>query len=198
MVKIYVGAEKVCWVIHEDLICNKSSYFRGAFRGGFIESANKSIHLEDEDPSIFKIVVEWLYNGSIQCKDWHKFGEELYLLRWYKLIAVADKFGLNGLDAAAEWGHYDCEERSDHAGACRPLVEEIKFVYEKCSAASFARIAVKDRASTVYFSKSFKDFMYWGEITACNAEFAGDMGRAIKVHTESDECHMWDCSAHSE
>ncbi|PVH80944.1 hypothetical protein DL98DRAFT_372884, partial [Cadophora sp. DSE1049] len=76
MVKIYVGPEKECWVIHEDLICNKSKYFRSAFQGGFAESANKSIHIEDEDPKVFKFVVEWLYNGPLRCELRHESHHE--------------------------------------------------------------------------------------------------------------------------
>jgi len=46
MVKIFVGEERKLFYLHQELICDRSEYFRAAFKGGFRESKDKTMNLE--------------------------------------------------------------------------------------------------------------------------------------------------------
>ena len=43
MVKVNVGPERKRRVLHEDLICNRSDFFKKAFQGSFQEAAEKEL-----------------------------------------------------------------------------------------------------------------------------------------------------------
>ena len=63
------------FAVHKELICRQSEYFRGAFRGGFVEDRTGIVSLDDEDPATFARFLEWrLYNGRL---DLHESGSAL-------------------------------------------------------------------------------------------------------------------------
>ncbi|KAF2810464.1 uncharacterized protein BDZ99DRAFT_571037 [Mytilinidion resinicola] len=51
--------------IHRNLIAHWSRYFHNAFKGGFREAEEKEITLDDVEPWLFKIVMEWLYTQRL-------------------------------------------------------------------------------------------------------------------------------------
>lgn len=66
MVKVYVGEVKKLWYIHEDLLCERSEYFKKAFQGGFKEGYEKEIYLTELDPKAFGLFVDWVYGAPLQ------------------------------------------------------------------------------------------------------------------------------------
>jgi len=58
MVKVFVGPERKLFNLHEDLLCNRSEYFRSAFKGSFKEGSEKEIDLEEEDSEAFALLAE--------------------------------------------------------------------------------------------------------------------------------------------
>lgn len=66
MVKVYVGEVKKLWYIHEDLLCERSEYFKKAFQGGFKEGYEKEIYLTELDPKAFGQFVDWVYGAPLQ------------------------------------------------------------------------------------------------------------------------------------
>lgn len=65
LVKVHVGPKRKLWDLHEDLLCDRSEYFRSAFQGGFKEATEKQIHLKEEDPEAFALFVDWLYGRTL-------------------------------------------------------------------------------------------------------------------------------------
>lgn len=53
------------FVVHKRLISEASSFFNGAFHGGFLES-NGNLDLPKERPSFFKLFVDWLYRRRLR------------------------------------------------------------------------------------------------------------------------------------
>ena len=56
--------------VHEELLTNHSEYFQAALNSRFIEGQNKSIRLEEHDPSAFDLLVQYLYKGHYSIPDW--------------------------------------------------------------------------------------------------------------------------------
>ncbi|KAF2635856.1 hypothetical protein P280DRAFT_522630 [Massarina eburnea CBS 473.64] len=70
-VNIIVGAEKKRFLIHKDIICHHSEYFRVAFNGEWKEADDKDVVLEDVDAGMFGIFVSWLYTSKLPYgSDW--------------------------------------------------------------------------------------------------------------------------------
>jgi hypothetical protein len=49
MFKVFTGKEGKIWVLHEELFCERSEFFKKALKSGFKESQTKEIYLEDND-----------------------------------------------------------------------------------------------------------------------------------------------------
>jgi hypothetical protein len=58
---IYVGPKNTKFNLHENLLCNKSSYFRAAFRSGFTESEEKTMRMPEDSVDAFEYLVNFLY-----------------------------------------------------------------------------------------------------------------------------------------
>ncbi|KAF7192192.1 hypothetical protein HII31_06578 [Pseudocercospora fuligena] len=63
---VNVGEEKLQFIVHKGLICQVSSYFRGAFNGGFLESRCGQIELSEESVKDFSLFLAWLYTCKVQ------------------------------------------------------------------------------------------------------------------------------------
>ncbi len=72
IVFLKIGPEKVPFGIHRSLLCNCSTYFKGAFTGSFKEATEQVIELESEDVDIMEIFVRWLYFGQLHIEDHEK------------------------------------------------------------------------------------------------------------------------------
>jgi len=68
---VIVGFSKVPFRVHRDLICYRSEYFRGAFEGGFAESAKGEVSLKQESVKYFALFLAWLYAGKILLPTMH-------------------------------------------------------------------------------------------------------------------------------
>jgi len=55
---------KQIYLLHRELLCSHSPYFAGAFKGGFRESEDKSIHLQDVSASTMRLFQFWLLKQS--------------------------------------------------------------------------------------------------------------------------------------
>jgi len=49
------------FTIHRDLICYYSRFFSTAFNGSFEEGRTQTMKLDDVDPQLFAILVNWVY-----------------------------------------------------------------------------------------------------------------------------------------
>jgi hypothetical protein len=49
------------FTIHRDFICYYSPFFSAAFNGSFEEGQTQKMKLDDVDPQLFAILVNWVY-----------------------------------------------------------------------------------------------------------------------------------------
>ncbi|KAF1953191.1 hypothetical protein CC80DRAFT_494813 [Byssothecium circinans] len=63
LVKITIGDQDApqVFMVHQELICHHSGYFRAAFEGRFVESEEKCIHLPDVSERELRVYMHWLY-----------------------------------------------------------------------------------------------------------------------------------------
>lgn len=62
IVTITVGSEKVEFMVHQDLICDRSPFFKAAYSGEWAEAQRKKVDLPDHEADSFKIYLEWAYS----------------------------------------------------------------------------------------------------------------------------------------
>lgn len=53
------------FLIHKNLLCQRSCFFTAAFNGNFMEGATQSMVLDDVDADTFGVVVNWIYTQRI-------------------------------------------------------------------------------------------------------------------------------------
>lgn len=65
-VTLIVGKHDKAYVLHKDLLCFYSDYFRAAFDGPFKEAAERKLRLPDVEENVFDRVQLWLYTRNLQ------------------------------------------------------------------------------------------------------------------------------------
>ncbi|KAF7906772.1 hypothetical protein EAF00_001050 [Botryotinia globosa] len=87
-VVLLVGPEKEVFAISQALLADSIEYFRIAFLGGgFRESMEKEMHLEEENPEAIKLLVGWLKKSKVNLD----FTSQTFRSFW-KLRISADKW----------------------------------------------------------------------------------------------------------
>jgi hypothetical protein len=198
IVKIYVGSENTPWVLHENVICHYSNFFRKAFQGNFLEASKKKITLGEDDPVVFGHLVDWIYTGSLACNHPHKTEDWAHLLNWCRLEILADKIGIAALQEAAIAQFKECDEMDEFDKNCTQI-EIIEFIYQHYPESSAFRKRMVDNALWSFLHPTFKHFKYWAKAQSCNISFAEDVAVALKKHVNirnSDDCEFQKCSIH--
>jgi hypothetical protein len=72
-VVVKVGPNKTQYTLHKELLAFHSKYFRDAFTERRIDEAERKFILQDTEPWIFDIFVDWMYGAKIphSFEDWH-------------------------------------------------------------------------------------------------------------------------------
>jgi hypothetical protein len=116
------------FIVPKTLLCNSSAYFKAALNGPFIEGQTQTIDLDDEDPSIFRTYIAWLYQGQLNSQD---IQEDLddpqdFGLHIAEVIVFADKRNICELknDAISMLMNYM------RTASCRASLDAINCIYD--------------------------------------------------------------------
>jgi hypothetical protein len=65
-VPITVGSEdrQKTFYVHKDQLVHKSAYFRTSLESEFVEGRTQQVLLDQDDPDVFDIFVQWIYQGD--------------------------------------------------------------------------------------------------------------------------------------
>lgn len=98
MATLLVGANKVPFHVHLDILCEASSVFEAAFCGEYKEASKYTMTLPEDSPDAFEGLTQWLYFKNFPFNETAAKGspaeaEELYLQSAYLYVA-ADKYNI--------------------------------------------------------------------------------------------------------
>lgn len=97
MVTIEVGgannSEKVKFHVHRKVLCDKIPFFKAMFMGEFSEAATQTATLPEDNPEAFKLLVTWVYTGSLASDT---FDEKSSLQPLFHLFILGEKLCLPG------------------------------------------------------------------------------------------------------
>ncbi|THX99244.1 hypothetical protein D6D03_07347 [Aureobasidium pullulans] len=65
VVTLVVGDNKKIYVLHKDLLCFYSDYFRAAFNGSFVEAIKRRVELPEVEEKTFEYFQLWLYTRKL-------------------------------------------------------------------------------------------------------------------------------------
>ncbi|KAH8601405.1 hypothetical protein B0O99DRAFT_736614 [Bisporella sp. PMI_857] len=63
--KVGAGDKQESFAVHKNIVMSQSSFFAAAFQSNFLEGTTQIMDLDDVEPSIFGMVVHWLYFNKI-------------------------------------------------------------------------------------------------------------------------------------
>ena len=86
--KVLVGLEETPFIIHQDVICTKSKFFKAACSGEWCERREGVIRLADSEPLIFHANSNWVYSGIISDFDADFDGDEDLHFRYTAMLYV--------------------------------------------------------------------------------------------------------------
>lgn len=198
MVRIYVGPDKAkSWTLHEDMLCYYSEFFKKAFQGGFSEATTKEMWLEEDEPAVFALFVDWLYGDLRRCTQYHVAENTEHLVQWCKLSNFADKIIVEHLVSDALDRYKACCYAQELSKIC-PSKEAVRVVCLcQDTSSSFFRTLVEECARK-YLRKGFEDFVGYGDALSTDANFAEAVGRQVLAHISlrAPECDLEDCTVH--
>ncbi|KAL2066671.1 hypothetical protein VTL71DRAFT_2743 [Oculimacula yallundae] len=202
MVTIYVGSGpgRKRWIIHEAVICNKSTFFRSAFQGGFAEGSSKEMTLEEDDPAVFKLFVDWVYGSAeTTCKLDHQdksTNMSLHLMGWYGLDILGDKIRCQALREHAFSSWENCLASVDDV--FRHSAKEIEMIFENSPADNGFKEHVVFAVMVDYLRPEFSEFWYLGDLMSCSRLFAEEFTKRTKEHMMLPAAQCWaNCSTHN-
>jgi BTB/POZ domain len=88
-VTVTVGQEDQAktYTIHKNLLSQASTYFYGALEGNFRESHEQTLKLGEDCPTIFEVLIQWLYSGDVLEANFYtqdKIPDDVLWLRVYE------------------------------------------------------------------------------------------------------------------
>lgn len=152
---ILVGSEKARFEVHQDRLCEESTFFKAAFTSNYKESSEKSIQLPEDDVDTVEMFVQWLYNHH-QCSlfrgPWDEDGE--YLTPSIRLLVFADKYDIRRLKIHVFEeliAHYDDQEAQCFSQTA------MEYVYKNSCHGSGIRTLVAEWYTTCLDKEEFED-----------------------------------------
>jgi hypothetical protein len=93
------GDERTAFPVHKETICTRSTFFEGAFNGGFKEALTQVMVLDDVTPHLFGLLNHWLYTNKVRIETpdhdvllWGEGQDGLYITSLLKLWTLAQRF----------------------------------------------------------------------------------------------------------
>lgn len=185
IVDVFVGAKRKTFRLHEDLLCDRSDYFRATFQGEFAEAKSKELYLPDDNDAAFELFVNWLYGGDFRMEP---PGNDEQLSAYFGLLALAEKILIEHLRNVAT-DHIRGYYRDSKA---RVSARDLSFVFENTTGffmqRSMAAVAAMQTLKTGHNKGLPADFreliMKGGEVAAALAKYllySQDHGKVSRI-----------------
>ena len=95
-VTIVIGADKIAFIIHQDILYEASPFFKAGFESKFREGTARSMDLPEEDRDIFEYFTHWLYyqHSDPLTLAGYADNKDAYIINTVHLYTLADRYGV--------------------------------------------------------------------------------------------------------
>lgn len=183
MIKFEVGITQTTFLVHLELLCSASPYFKAALTKGFLEAYKKSMKIPEDDPDQFEFLVQWLYTKKLNLPDpdINEARDERYL-QLCDLYILADKYRILGMkNHIIDYLFMMLPKKpARRSGVVKPIPKAprmmvIVHVYKNTmNACTLRRLLVAWYVSTIDFWGSYHENMTH-EILCTLPEFSADL-----------------------
>ena len=152
-VTLFVGKGKKPFYVHQEQLCEVSSFFKAAFTSEFRESSEKTMDLVEEDEDTFDRFVQWLYGQQYDVPlgnglEGDRFAEPL------RLFVLAEKFDVSKLKSLLMVKIFAAGKQGGVAPQCASLI----YAYNNTHSGSVIRRLLAD-----WYAFRFPQAWYRGE-----------------------------------
>ncbi|KAM0804895.1 hypothetical protein BDR22DRAFT_884989 [Usnea florida] len=190
MVDVFIGAKRKVFRLHEDLLCDRSDYFKATFQGEFIEGKSKELYLPEDNDASFELFVNWLYGGNIKPPS-----NDDGLQAYFGLLALSEKILIEHLGNLAT-DHIRTYYRDTKA---RVSARDLLFVFENTRGHLMQRSLTVVAAMQTLISNTDKGLppdlrelvMKGGEVAAAFTKYllySGQMARIDEMLDPNRSC----------
>lgn len=148
------------YLVHEDILCATSDFFKNAMKGQWKESTEKLINLPNEESEIFAIYVHWIYSRTLPTRvdEPAAAGNEEYL-KLAKAYGLADRLQDQLFKNAVIDAFLDKTSTvASDGNAWWPVGPVIRCIYDNTPESSKGRTLLVD----IYTNYAVKDWLTEG------------------------------------
>lgn len=183
LLDIYVGPDERHWALHQNLLIHHSRFFdeNHTVNGQHRRIKDGKLHLPEEDPEAFALLVKWLYQGRIEDVSRKPKSEQWeYAFACQKLYTLSMTLGLTEVQNLA----IDQFRKGCNRSGLVPGPEEMIPVYQKTPPhAPFRRLVSKIAARQIMDPESKMDAATYRQCFEASPEFAIDVINEIRKGT---------------
>ena len=131
-----VGSQdaSITWYLPKALLTHHSPFFAAALNGSFAEAKLNSVTMPDNDPSVFRLWVQWLYIGHVICHILRvEDVNDLLVNAWI----LGDKLGCHIFQNIVMMGLLACHSPSPEISVIEPST--LRVAYEGSAPGSMLR-----------------------------------------------------------
>jgi hypothetical protein len=181
VVVIYVGPKKTKFTLHENLLCDKSEYFKMAFRSSFKEAEEKTLSMPEDSVEAFEYFVSFLYAPKF---TFHPPESESMMGVYFELYILSSKLCIDTLqnvvvDTILRFFRA-CDFKSPYL---RP--SHVRFIYENTTPTSkmrglVAQLTLFNGVSGVHGTYGGPASSAWDGLLQTNAELSFDILKIMR------------------
>lgn len=167
VVKVIVGPQKKEFNIYKNLICAASKFFHAALNSNFIEGAEHTVTLPEEDPRMFQLVHTWLHSGRVAdgvttyMEDDACSGDRF----WWRMYMMGDRLMLDRLRVLA------VAQIQNIFTSKRALVPSSEFIKDLFDSALLPGLETYIIKHVVYWLKNSKTPSDWRDLPDAHLKF---------------------------
>jgi hypothetical protein len=190
---VTIIVEEHKYKLPKERLCDSSTFFNSAFNGGFKESQDLELKLEETTSKTFDLIIQWIYTGKLILPTSSSGAAETFT-QLLAFVRLADR-----LDLVGPFDSVISSMKSllvKHRELLMPMHvrDAVELPREHAVRSLFADACVKEYTKALRSSKEvFKFHMELKEIDSFASDLLRSFGRSIaRIQTYSFATGFWD------